>query len=107
MSCEDTTPAPARITWEINCHEPHSGVWISRAYGRATTTAEPADIARAVLAGHLTAYPPPHGETFRAVVRRDGEPPVTLTSDQLPADGWQAAPVVCDALPIYLRDALR
>lgn len=112
MSCEDTTttpapaPAPARISWEIDYHEPHSGVWIIKAYGRATTTAAPADIARAVLAGHLTAYPPPHGETFRATVRRAGGPPVTVTSDQLPEDGWKADAAVCDALPTYLREAL-
>jgi hypothetical protein len=103
MTCEDT---PIRITWEIQLHEPASDVWICKGYGRATTTAAPSDIARAVLAGHLTANPPRAGETFRAVARPDTGSPATITADQLTDDGWTAGPAVREALPIYLREAL-
>jgi hypothetical protein len=103
MSCEDT---PARLTWAIELHEPHSGVWICRAYGRATTTAAPADIASAVLAGYLAASPPAYGQAFRATARPDGGEAVTVTPDQLPGSGWDVDPAVRQALPLYLRDAL-
>ncbi len=102
MTCEDQ---PARLTWEIQMYEPHSQVWICKGYGRATTTATPADIASAVLAGYLAASPPQYGETFRAVARPDGGTPVTVTADQLPDDGWTADAAVRQALPLYLRDA--
>jgi hypothetical protein len=103
MTCEDT---PARLTWEIQLHEPASHVWICKGYGRATTTANPTDVARAVLAGYLTASPPRGGETFRAVARPDTGGEATVTADQLPADGWEPDPAVRQALPLYLRDAL-
>lgn len=103
MTCEDN---PTRLTWEIELLEPHSGVWLCRGYGRATTSARPADIARAVLAGHLAAQPPRAGETFRVITRPNGGQPFTVTTDQLPADGWEADPDVRDALPLYLREAL-
>jgi hypothetical protein len=102
MSCEDT---PARLTWEIQLHEPHCGVWICKGYGRATTTADPADIARAVLAGYVAASPPGYGETLRAVARPDGEPAVTATAADLAPDAV-TDPAVRKALPLYLRDAL-
>ncbi|MGP3737888.1 hypothetical protein ACTWJ9_33435 (plasmid) [Streptomyces sp. GDS52] len=103
MTCEDT---PVRLAWEIQCYEPYSRVWICKGYGRATTTADPADVAAAVLAGHLTVHPPRSGETFRALARPDTGQPVTVTCDQLPADGWTADAAVRQALPLYLREAL-
>jgi len=105
MTCEDTKPR-VRLAWEVQLHEPFSGVWICRAYGRATTTAKPADIARAALAGHLAANPPRYGETFRAVARTDTGLEATVTGDQLP-DGQELDPAVYEALPLYLRDALQ
>lgn len=105
MTCEDT-PTTHRLTWEVQLHEPFSGVWICRAWGRTTTTATPADIARAVLAGHLATHPARHGETFRAIARPDDGTAATVTSDQLTGDGWTAGPAVREALPIYLREAL-
>jgi hypothetical protein len=102
MSCEDT---PSRLTWEIQLHEPASGVWICKGYGRATTTAAPADIARAVLAGYLTASPPRATETLRAVARPDGGAAVTVTAIDLAPDAV-TDPAVRQALPLYLRDAL-
>ncbi|NUS25005.1 MAG: hypothetical protein HOV92_12385 [Streptomyces sp.] len=104
MTCEDDQPT--RITWEIQLYEPCSRVWMCRGYGRATTTAPAADIARAVLAGYLTASPPRGAETFRATVRTDAGEPVTVTADQLPDGAWTADPAVRQALPLYLRDAL-
>jgi hypothetical protein len=104
MTCEDTPPG--RVAWEIQMYEPHSQVWICKGVGRATTAANPADIAHAVLAGYLAASPPPYGETFRAIARFDGGTPVTVTADQLPDSGWEADPAVRQALPLYLRDAL-
>ncbi|MFE1451901.1 hypothetical protein [Streptomyces olivaceoviridis] len=103
MTCEDN---PSRLTWEVQLYEPFSKVWICRGYGRATTTAEPADIARAVLAGHLAATPPRAGETFRALAYTDAAQPVFFTADQLAEDGWEASPAVRDALPAHLRNAL-
>jgi hypothetical protein len=103
MTCEDE---PSRLTWQVELHEPFSGVWICRALGRATTTAAPADIARAVLAGHLTANPPRGGETFRATARTDSGLEATITADQLRDDGWTACPDVREALPAHLREAL-
>ncbi|MFF0009559.1 hypothetical protein ACFYQT_39895 [Streptomyces tibetensis] len=104
MTCEDTTPV--RLTWEIQLHEPCSSVWMCRGYGRATTTAQPADIARAVLAGYLAATPPRSGETFRALARPDTGPAVTVTADQLAGGAWETDTAVRQALPLYLRDAL-
>ncbi|MEU8469617.1 hypothetical protein AB0F30_17115 [Streptomyces sp. NPDC029006] len=105
MTCEDTTAV--RLTWELQQLEPFSKVWICRGYGRATTTAAPADIARAVLAGHLAATPAGAGETFRGLAHAGDGPPHIITTDQLPADdGWTADPDVRQALPIYLREAL-
>ncbi|MFF8910539.1 hypothetical protein [Streptomyces olivaceoviridis] len=103
MTCEDN---PSRLTWEVQLHEPFSRVWICRGYGRATTTAAPSDIARAVLAGHLAANPARAGETFRAVARTDTGCSATVTADQLTDDGWTAGPDVRQALPVYLREAL-
>ncbi|MFJ7297568.1 hypothetical protein [Streptomyces collinus] len=102
MSCEDT---PTRLTWEIQLHEPHCGVWICKGYGRATTTADPADIARAVLAGYLAASPPRATETLRAVARPDGGKAVTVGVADLAPDAV-TDPAVRQALPLYLRDAL-
>lgn len=103
MTCEDT---PVRLTWDIQMHEPHSRVWMSKGYGRATTTAAPADIARAALAGYLTIHPPRYGETLRATVRPDTGPPATVTTDQLTTGSWETDPAVRQALPLYLREAL-
>jgi hypothetical protein len=103
MSCEDT---PSRLTWEVQLYEPCSRVWICKGYGRATTTAAPADIARAVLAGYLAASPPRATETLRAVARPDGGAAVTVTAAQLGTDAVATDPAVRQALPLYLRDAL-
>lgn len=104
MTCEDTTPV--RLTWEIQERVPFSEVWVCRGSGRATTTAQPADIARAVLAGHLAARPARGGETFRALAYTDTAGPRIVTADQLADDGWMADPAVRQALPTHLRDAL-
>lgn len=103
MSCEDTAH---RLAWAIELYEPHSRVWICRAYGHTTTTATPADIARAVLTGYLAAQPAGYGETFRAAVRPDGGPPVTVNASDLDPDAVTTDPAVRQALPLYLRDAL-
>lgn len=103
MSCEDT---PTRLAWEIQLYEPCSHVWICKAYGRATTTADPADIARAVLAGYLAANPPRHCDVLQALARPDGGQAVTVTAAQLADGGWTADPDVLQALPVYLRHAL-
>lgn len=103
MTCEDT---PSRLTWEIQLHEPHCGVWICKGYGRATTTAQPADIARAVLAGYLAASPPRYRESLRAIARPDGGAGVTVTAADLDPDAVTTDPAVRQALPLYLRDAL-
>ncbi len=103
MTCEDT---PTRLTWEIQLYEPASKVWICKGYGRATTTAAPADIARAILAGHLAAHPPRYKETVRALVRAGDGTPAIVTPDQLPEQGWEIGDDVRGALPLYLRDAL-
>lgn len=103
MSCEDT---PARLTWEIQLYEPCSRVWICKSYGRATTTSTPGAIARAVLAGYLTATPARATETFRAVARTNTGAECTVTADDLTTGGWETDPAVRQALPLYLRDAL-
>jgi len=103
MTCE---PQPARLTWEIQCYEPCSRVWICKGYGRATTTAAPADMARAVLAGYLAASPPRSGERLRATARPDHGDPVTVNAADLDPDAVTTDPVVRQALPLYLRKAL-
>ena len=103
MTCEDK---PSRLSWEVQQLEPFSRVWICRGYGRATTTATPADIARAVLAGYLATHPPRPGETFRALAYTDATRPVFVTADQLADDGWEAGPAVREALPLHIRTAL-
>jgi hypothetical protein len=104
MTCEDNG---VRLTWEVQQLEPFSQVWINRGYGRATTSAEPVDVARAVLAGHLVATPARPGETFRALAYTDTAGPVFVTADHLEDDGWTADDQVRDALPVHLREALR
>lgn len=103
MTCEDTQPA--RLAWEIQVHEPCTGLWLTRCYGRATTTAQPRDVAHAALTAYLTITTVWPGQKFRALAQPDGGPPITVTADQLP-DGWKAAPDVQQALPLYLREAL-
>lgn len=105
MTCEDQQPA--RITWLVELYEPFSQVWICKGMGRATTTAEPLDIAQAVLSGYLAALPPRPDEVFRAVVRTGDGTVCTVTADGLPEGAWEVAPDVRQALPLYLRDALR
>lgn len=104
MTCEDTQPT--RITWEIQLLEPCSRVWMSRGYGRATTTADPLEVARAALTAYLTGHPARPTETFRASVRPDGGPAVNVTADQIP-DNWTPDPDAHRALPLYLREGLR
>jgi hypothetical protein len=106
MTCEDTEGTSARITWEVQLYEPCSRVWICKGYGRATTTANPADIARAALAGYLAGSPGRGGETFRALARPDTGDPVVVTADQLTDGEWTVDPAVRQALPVYLREAL-
>lgn len=103
MTCEDT---PLRLTWEVQLYEPCSRVWICKGYGRATTTAAPADIARAVLAGYLAASPPRYGENVRAIARTESGLPATVTAVELPDGAWEVDPVVRQALPAYLREEL-
>lgn len=103
MTCEDT---PARMSWEVQLLEPFSKVWICRAYGRATTTAAPVDVARAVLAGYLAGSPARAGESFQAIAYTDTGARATVTADQLTDDGWTASADVRQALPVYLREAL-
>ncbi|MGW2461807.1 hypothetical protein ACWC2M_22650 [Streptomyces sp. NPDC001761] len=86
-------------------HEQFSGVWICKDFGRATTGAGPAELGRAVLAAYLAGRGG-RGETFRVVVRTDHGCDVVITADQLTARDWEADPVVCQALPAYLRNAL-
>ncbi|MEZ7005646.1 hypothetical protein [Streptomyces sp. AD55] len=99
MTCEDT-----RITWEIQLHEPCSNVWISKAYGRATTTAQPAQIAHAVLVGYLATSPPSALDEYRALARPDGGQAVFVTPRQLDTDTIPDA-VTLRALPAHLRPA--
>lgn len=103
MTCEDE---PTRLTWQVELHEPFSGVWICQRYGRATTTATPADIARAVLASHLATSPPRPGDTLRSVAHTDTGIKATVTPDELPCGSWEVDPAVREALPVYLREAL-
>jgi hypothetical protein len=103
MTCEDT---PHRLTWEIEQHERCSDVWICKTYGRATTTADPVDVARAALAAYLATTPPPCGEAVRVTARPDHGDPITVTPNDLPNDGYKADPEALQALPLYLRDAL-
>ncbi|MER6330524.1 hypothetical protein ABT298_14610 [Streptomyces sp. NPDC001034] len=95
----------ACVRWEILMHERFSGVWICRDFGRATTGADPAELGRAVLAAYLAGRDS-RGETFRVVVRTDQGCDVVISADQLTAPGWEPDPVVCQALPAYLRNAL-
>lgn len=103
MTCE---PEPVRLSWEIQQYEPSSRVWLCKGYGRATTTADPSDIAAAVLAGYLAATPPRYGETIRTICRPDGGTAVTVTPADLDDDAVATDPDVLRALPLYLRDAL-
>lgn len=103
MTCEDTQPT--RVAWQIQLYEPCTGMWMPRCYGRATTTAQPRDVAHAALTAYLTTITVWPGQTFRALAQPDGGPPVTVTAAQLP-DGWTAGPDVLQALPHYLREAL-
>lgn len=96
---------PACVRWEILMHERFSDVWICKDLGRATTSADPAELGRAVLAAYLAGRDS-RGETFRVVVHTDHECHVVITADQLTAPGWEADPAVCQALPAYLRNAL-
>ncbi|MFE2101568.1 hypothetical protein [Streptomyces sp. NPDC059468] len=86
-------------------HEQFSGVWICKDFGRATPSTDPAELGRAVLAAYLAGRDS-RGETFRVVARTDHGNHVVITADQLTAPGWEADPVVCQALPAYLRNAL-
>lgn len=86
-------------------HEQFSGVWICKDFGRATTGADPAELGRAVLAAYLAGRDS-RGETFRVVIRTDHGRHVVITADQLTTRGWEAGPVVRQALPAYLRNAL-
>ncbi|MET7287403.1 hypothetical protein [Streptomyces sp. NPDC005573] len=103
MSSEDE---PYQLTWEVQLHESVSRVWICKAYGRTTTDAACADIARAVLAGYLAAKQPRPGDVLRAIARPDNGDAVTVTTDQLPSDAWTSDPAALEALPVYLRQAL-
>ncbi|WP_190016282.1 hypothetical protein [Streptomyces lucensis] len=94
------------LVWEVQLYEPFSHVWICQGYGRATTDADPAELGRAVLAGHLARGPARRGETFRAVVRTGDGDRLTVSADEVPARGWTADRAVRQALPAYLRDAL-
>ncbi|MFF8431682.1 hypothetical protein ACF07Y_42445 [Streptomyces sp. NPDC016566] len=95
----------ACVRWEILMHEQFSGVWICKDFGRATPSTDPAELGRAVLAAYLAGRDS-RGETFRVVARTDHGNHVVITADQLTAPGWEADPVVCQALPAYLRNAL-
>ncbi|MEV8047708.1 hypothetical protein AB0P02_28280 [Streptomyces griseoluteus] len=75
------------------------------AVGRTTTGAGPAELGRAVLAAYLVDRDS-RGETFRVVVRTDHGNHVVITADQLTGPCREADPVVCQALPAYLRNAL-
>lgn len=103
MTCEKETMC---VTWEVQMYEPASRVWICKGYGRATTSADPADIARAVLAGYLTAMAPRGGDVWRALARPDTGDTVTVGADELPDGAWQTDPAVQEALPGYLRGVL-
>ncbi|WEO92731.1 hypothetical protein A6P39_000535 [Streptomyces sp. FXJ1.172] len=86
-------------------HERFSDVWICKDLGRATTSANPAELGRAVLAAYLVGRDS-RGETFRVVVRTDHGNHVVITADQLNGPDWEADPAVRQALPAYLRNAL-
>ncbi|MGW3361215.1 hypothetical protein ACWDFL_38600 [Streptomyces bungoensis] len=96
---------PACVRWEILMHEPFSGVWICKDFGRATTSVDPAELGRAVLAAYLAGRDS-RSETFRVVVRTDHGSHLVITADHLTDPGWEADPAVCQALPAYLRNAL-
>ncbi|WP_346342402.1 hypothetical protein [Streptomyces sp. SID685] len=96
---------PACVRWEILMHERFSDVWICKDLGRTTTSADPAELGRTVLAAYLAGRDS-RGETFRVDVRTDHEVHVVITADQLTAPGWEADPAVRRALPAYLRSAL-
>ncbi|MFI9809942.1 hypothetical protein ACIHEJ_37515 [Streptomyces sp. NPDC052301] len=96
---------PSCVRWEILMHERFSGVWICKGFGRTTTSAEPTELGRAVLAAYLAGRSA-RGETFRVVVRADNGSQSVITPGQLADFGWKADPAVCQALPAYLRNAL-
>jgi hypothetical protein len=96
---------PACVRWEILMHERFSDVWICKHLGRATTSADPAELGRAALAAYLAGRDS-RGETFRVVVRTDHGNHVVITADQLTDPDWEADPAVCQALPAYLRNTL-
>nr|WP_237547206.1 hypothetical protein [Streptomyces sp. SID161] len=96
---------PRCLRWEIQMHEPFSRVWICKGYGRSTTSADPDELGRTVLAAYL-ADRPTRGETFRAVVHTDNGSQSVVTPGQLGGPDWKVDPVVRQALPGYLRDVL-
>ncbi|MEU0007998.1 hypothetical protein ABZ079_27935 [Streptomyces sp. NPDC006314] len=93
------------MKWEIQMHEQFSGVWICKDFGRATTGADPTELGRAVLAAYLAGRST-RGETFRAVVRAGNDSLSVITPDKLAGPGCRTDPAICQALPVYLRNAL-
>lgn len=105
MTCEDTH---RRLTWEIQVYEPSTRGWLPRCYGRATTTAPPDDLATTVLTAYLAITTTWPGQQFRATVTaHGGSRPSIVTADQLPAEPQAVRDDVLQALPLYLRDALK
>ncbi|MFE9454935.1 hypothetical protein [Streptomyces sp. NPDC006739] len=96
---------PCCVRWEIQMHERFSGVWICKDYGRATISANPTEVGRAVLAAYLAGQDS-RGETFRVTIRTDSGNPSVVTPGQLTEPSWTADPAICQVLPAYLRNAL-
>ncbi|MEU1707562.1 hypothetical protein ABZ478_19430 [Streptomyces sp. NPDC005706] len=93
------------VRWEILMHERFSDVWICKDFGRATTSADPAELGRAVLGAYLAGRDS-RGETFRVVVRTPNGCQTVITAGHLTDPGWKADPAIRQALPAYLRNAL-